>query len=389
MSYSVTQRQKKNGAYWQLNAKCKDPISGLWIQRNKTTTLEATKENKSKALEMARDFERIIQKELNPNIVFYSEMQVVDFWQKWLEERKSELRERTIRAYQTCIDRASPYFKQKGLKLNEVRPKDFKDLFKALQNRNLAARTIQQTKRVLHNSFQFAISEELITINPLDAIRSPNIGQTSKRFISQKEIESILFQLEDNKPVYLAVYLTYIYGLRREEITALEWKCIDFNNEILYICQTTEEDGTVIDKTKSQSSMRNYPLNEKVIHMLKEYKEIQDKERKRYSSKHKKEDFVFTIFRGYGKNHKEGRGRKMHASYLTKTFKAACKKADIQGYTFHSLRHACASEMFKKGFSATDIADYLGHSSPEITLRAYAHSNQTEKRKMVDSIFLV
>lgn len=39
------------------------------------------------------------------------------------------------------------------------------------------------------------------------------------------------------------------------------------------------------------------------------------------------------------------------------------KKLDIQSKHFgaHSLRHACATELLRKGTSLRDIADFLGH----------------------------
>jgi integrase len=41
--------------------------------------------------------------------------------------------------------------------------------------------------------------------------------------------------------------------------------------------------------------------------------------------------------------------------------------------TFHSLRHCHASALIKAGIDVVSVSRRLGHSSPVITLKVYAH----------------
>ena len=41
--------------------------------------------------------------------------------------------------------------------------------------------------------------------------------------------------------------------------------------------------------------------------------------------------------------------------------------------TFHALRHTHASQLIDAGVDIVTIAKRLGHSSPNITLKVYAH----------------
>jgi len=41
--------------------------------------------------------------------------------------------------------------------------------------------------------------------------------------------------------------------------------------------------------------------------------------------------------------------------------------------TFHSLRHCHASALIKDGIDVVSVGKRLGHSSPVITLKVYAH----------------
>jgi len=41
--------------------------------------------------------------------------------------------------------------------------------------------------------------------------------------------------------------------------------------------------------------------------------------------------------------------------------------------TFHNLRHCHASALIKDGIDVVSVSKRLGHSSPVITLKVYAH----------------
>ena len=49
------------------------------------------------------------------------------------------------------------------------------------------------------------------------------------------------------------------------------------------------------------------------------------------------------------------------------------RAAGVPGLRFHDLRHTFASTLLSRGVSVKAVADWLGHSSPVITLTTYAH----------------
>ena len=40
---------------------------------------------------------------------------------------------------------------------------------------------------------------------------------------------------------------------------------------------------------------------------------------------------------------------------------------------FHTLRHTCATALFRRGWNAKQVQVYLGHSDAGFTLRTYVH----------------
>jgi len=64
------------------------------------------------------------------------------------------------------------------------------------------------------------------------------------------------------------------------------------------------------------------------------------------------------------------KGRRI--SRVKSAFVAACKRADIEDYTPHTLHHTCASWMVMEGRSLMEVRDILGYSTVKMTER-YAH----------------
>ncbi|MGB0573354.1 MAG: tyrosine-type recombinase/integrase, partial [Alphaproteobacteria bacterium] len=71
-------------------------------------------------------------------------------------------------------------------------------------------------------------------------------------------------------------------------------------------------------------------------------------------------------------------------SYKT-AFNKARERADLEGYTFHDLRHTCATWLLEKGYSLIDAKEQLGHSSV-ITTQKYSHTTEERKRARTEAI---
>jgi integrase len=71
-------------------------------------------------------------------------------------------------------------------------------------------------------------------------------------------------------------------------------------------------------------------------------------------------------------------------SYKT-AFNKARKRAGLEGYTFHDLRHTCATWLLEQGYSLIDAKEQLGHSSV-VTTQKYAHTTEERKRARTEAI---
>ena len=72
-------------------------------------------------------------------------------------------------------------------------------------------------------------------------------------------------------------------------------------------------------------------------------------------------------------------------SYLHHEMSRGSSKANVKRIRVHDLRHSHVSLLIELGFSATAIADRVGHESIDITFR-YAHLFPSKQKEMADSL---
>ncbi|MFB6601261.1 tyrosine-type recombinase/integrase [Streptomyces noursei] len=71
---------------------------------------------------------------------------------------------------------------------------------------------------------------------------------------------------------------------------------------------------------------------------------------------------------------KNGRNRYLHYGTVRRHWVNACKESGLAGkYTMYSLRHFFASNCLSNRIPITDVAEWMGHKSIEVTFRTYRH----------------
>jgi integrase len=54
-------------------------------------------------------------------------------------------------------------------------------------------------------------------------------------------------------------------------------------------------------------------------------------------------------------------------------FKPLLRKAGLSGFTFHSLRHTCATLLLSKNANSKIVSEMLGHATIAQTMDTYSH----------------
>ena len=221
--------------------------------------------------------------------------------------------------------------------------------------------SVNRAVSCLHHMFTKAVEWEMIEQSPFDKGKSLHIKENNQRvrYLKEDEIERLL----DECYPYIKniVECALNTGMRRGEILNLKWNQI--RNGFIYLKET---------KT---SNPRQIPINDTLDEMFKRIKSEQNPSENVVSLDGKpvkgfKSDYVFCR---NGKPYK----------YITNAFNAGARRAGIEDFTFHNLRHTFASQLIMKGGSLKDVQELLGHKTMSMTLR-YAHLSQDHKRKAVN-----
>ena len=62
-----------------------------------------------------------------------------------------------------------------------------------------------------------------------------------------------------------------------------------------------------------------------------------------------------------------------HNNLYQRDFKSLLKKAGLTRFTFHSLRHTCATLLLSKNVNPKIVQEMLGHATISQTMDTYSH----------------
>lgn len=182
-----------------------------------------------------------------------------------------------------------------------------------------------------------------------------------------------------NEYLYPLIYITVIFGLRREEVLGLKWDSVNFENETVTIKHTVVCYDKMVfqkDSTKNDSSLRSFPLLPEVKEILLSLKAQEQENKKLFGKSYNNNDYIF----------KWQDGTPFNPNYITRKWSKLLSQYNLRHIRFHDLRHSCASLLVSFGFTIKDIQEWLGHSDIQTTANIYAHLSAERKNNIANTI---
>lgn len=383
--------QVKNGIYYAvLNLKDEN---GKRKQKWISTGLPI-KGNKRRAEKSLRDK---IQEWDNKIVEYYSSISVAEYFEKWLAEIKSEVRPNTYRNYKGNMENhIIPYFKKKGILLQDLKPYHLSEFYRAEHNSNsrlnggkaLSSTTIRHHHQNISKALSDAVERGLISVNPATAAKKPKDDRFNGEFLNAQQLDKLL-EFAKGSVVELPILLCAIYGLRRSEVLGLKWSHVDFVNGTIWICETLQQStkemnegltecrgSNYVSPTKTLSSNRTLPMTKKAREALEHQRKKQAKNRALLGNEYIESGYVCTF----------DNGKEISPNYLTRNFHKIIAESDLPKIRLHDLRHSVASNLLNKGFTVVQVAEWLGHSSSSTTLKFYAHIDKSSKMAIANAL---
>jgi len=221
----------------------------------------------------------------------------------------------------------------KGKYLFEITPR-MVEKYKAKRLEKVAPATVNRELACLKHMYTKAIEWGYLKINPVKSVKLLKEPPGRLRYLMPKEVKKLL----DVCRGYLrSIVITALNtGMRKGEILGLRWEDVDLQNR-----------KVTVRKPKN-NEIRVIPINQTLYQELSNLSHGPDGE------------FLFS------------NGEDRRFGDIKKGFSLALKKAGIEDFHFHDLRHTFGSHLVMQGVDLKTVQQVMGHKDIKMTMR-YSH----------------
>ncbi|NPD11188.1 site-specific integrase [Enterococcus sp. MMGLQ5-2] len=219
---------------------------------------------------------------------------------------------------------------------------------------------------MFRKSLNYAVTLQFLNENISMRIKAIPKGKAIVPYWTKKEFEAVISQICISDLYehlnFVMLWLYYMTGVRVNEGAALWWDDVDFKNKRLRVHHMlilkNRKEWTRNAYTKTVDDKRIISIDEDTIRILKDWQK-----RQQSIGLGNETDFIFTYD-----------SLPMIKSTLARIIERYATLAGIKRIQAKGLRHSNASYLINEfNVSVLILSKRLGHSSPEITLKHYAH----------------
>lgn len=357
MAISYRKRGKKN--LWDYRIFDKDKkviVSNSGFRTKKEAELEA------KALEL----------KLIKGLIIDNKVTLYELWEKWylltvipLNKAPSTLKKHELRG-----KRILDFFgTMPAVKIPSSLYQEFLNQYGKQVTRNTVSRLNAEIRNVISFAKRDRLEINDFTIGVL--VTGQSIGkERSEMYISsQKDYQALISHLHTILDYQKSVIPYFIIiqlktGMRFGEVLGLTWDCINWNNFIIRTYRRYDSISYEWKPPKTNTSIRNIPVDVETIKILKELKISQNLIMSYYGIENKEEFLFINPFYGVPTNNAVNK-------YLRKTL----TELSIEPYNLSStgIRHTYASLLLSYGIDIWVVAENMGHKDISQITQTYGH----------------
>lgn len=206
--------------------------------------------------------------------------------------------------------------------------------YKANRLEKVEPATVNRELACLKHMYTKAVEWGYVKMNPAKGVKRLKEPPGRIRYLKADEINALLSCCSTHlRPLVVTALNT---GMRRGELRSLRWPQVDLENRKLTVINTKNNESRII------------PINQTL------YRELSD------LSKKPEGEYVF--YSRYGRPYRDAK----------EGFAAAVKRAKIEDFRFHDLRHTFGSHLVMQGVDLRTVQQVMGHKDIKMTMR-YSH----------------
>jgi integrase len=262
-------------------------------------------------------------------------------------------------------------------KLGQLTSRGVSDFRDRLRDAGVSVPTSRKVIATLHGILEYAIGRDLIAVNAARGVKVIGRRDEGARKIVPPTKDAMRALIEAADPdLRVKLIVASATGLRAGEFHALRWRHLDLDSGEMTVETRVDAYGDE-DVTKTAAGMRNIPIGQGVVTVLKAWK---------LRSKFKKADqLVFPNKRGHFEGHDNMVKRQFNPLFDKL---AALHRADPlahpespERFNWHALRHFAVSCWIEAGLDPKTVQTFAGHSRLQVTMDRCGHLFKSEDHK--------
>jgi integrase len=297
---------------------------------------------------------------------------VGEYLERWLSDclgplvSSGKMEHSSFVRYAGIVDKhISPMLGRK--KLRDLSRVEVRALYSA-KGKELSPRSVDYIHVTLQKALSQAMRDDLISRN-VAAGERPRSSRNREEIkaLSSEQAKALLSAVRDTRNEALYVVAVHT-GLRQGELLGLKWTDVDLKGRRLSVRRALKvtDHGLDFGPPKNKASRRSVPLTKTAVAALRAHRTRQNEERLRLGDLWQDQDLLFPNRVGKPLDHN---------NFYYREYKPLLRRAGLgdEGFTFHSLRHTFATELFNQRKRPKIIQSLLGHSSITQTMDTYSH----------------
>jgi integrase len=249
-------------------------------------------------------------------------------------------------------------------KLKDLTRAEVRKLY-AAKGETLSPRSVDYIHVTLQTALSRAVRDDLTPRNVAAGERPHSTRHASPdrvKALSPIQVRALLDAARGtrNEALYFVALHT---GLRQGELLGLQWADVDGGKVAVRRALKITAHGLNFGPPKNKASRRSVTLNRTAAGALRAHKARQTQERIAAREWH---DMGLVFPNRVGKPSDP-------TNLYYREHKPLFKRAGLDGFTFHALRHTFATALFSRGEHPKRVQSLLGHSSITQTMDTYSH----------------
>jgi integrase len=222
--------------------------------------------------------------------------------------------------------------------------------------KRISKSTIHRDLSIIRAILNWGVKRKLLSVSPMAGYEMPQRDDQIILPPTQEEFDAILKAAAPH--CQRMILISYYTGLRpgKTEAYNLTWDNVDMHANTI----------TIVSAKKGGIPLRVVPINSSFKEYLEQWKEKDDKEKIKYLI--------------------SWNGRPVTGSMKTAWASAKRRAGITKPLRPYSLRHKTVSDMLAAGADVGSVAQIVGHSDPQMTLKVYQQTNSLTKQSAIDTL---